>query len=389
MKVLIIHTFYKLRGGEDSVVENEMQLLRSNGMTVDLLSFRNSGKSLLKLMSMPFNYVSYRKTKARIKSFKPDIIHIHNLHFSGSAAVIYAARHCAIPTVMTLHNYRLICPSGSLFHDNKLFLHSMTGGFPWKAVREKVYQNSTFITFWVALSMYIHEKAGTYNAIDQFIVLGEHSKELFSYSRLSPHADRMVVKPNFSYPPPGITTVVNNSFYLYVGRLTEEKGVSVLLETFANSLLPLIIVGTGPLEGLVKDYTLLHPNITCLGQQKKEKIFQLLHKASALIFPSQWYETFGMVAIEAFSMGVPVITSDLGNMKKLVTDKFNGYTFKAGDSKDLRSKLEAYQALDVTEKEKMSSNARSTYDSKYRPEVNFQQMLAVYQSAITRRSYRP
>ncbi|WP_158799978.1 glycosyltransferase [Pedobacter sp. L105] len=389
MKVLIIHTYYKLRGGEDSVVENEMELLRSNGIDVELLSFSNDGNTLSKLIKMPFNYGSYQKTKAKIKSFKPDLIHIHNLHFSGSAAVIYAARNTKVPVVMTLHNYRLICPSGSLYHHNKLFLSSIASGFPWKAVKEGVYQNSSLITFWVALSMYIHEQSGTWNSVDRFIVLGEHSKDLFSYSRLSAHADRMVVKPNFCYPSPNSTAVTNDSFYLYVGRLTEEKGVPVLLDAFAKSKLPLIMVGTGPLEKLVTEFTSRHPNISFLGEQKKEKVFKLLDKAAALIFPSVWYETFGMVIIEAFSKGIPVITSDLGNMKNLVTHQFNGLTFKAGNSNDLIAKVDYYQALVIEDKQNYSRNAKSTYMKNYAPERNLEQLLKIYHSAINRRSYHP
>lgn len=235
--------------------------------------------------------------------------------------------------------------------------------------------------------MYIHEKSGTWNSIDRFIVLGDHSRDLFSYSRLSAHADRMVVKPNFCYALPGTEPVSKESFYLYVGRLTEEKGIKVLLETFAYSSLPLIIVGTGPLEGLVTEFTTRHSNISFIGQQKKEKIYRLLDKAAALIFPSVWYETFGMVVIEAFSRGTPVITSDLGNMKSLVTDKFNGLTFKAGDSNDLRAKIDYYQALDLAEKDIYRSHAKNTYDTKYTPETNLKQLLKIYQLAINRHSY--
>jgi len=174
----------------------------------------------------------------------------------------------------------------------------MAKGFPWKAVKEGVYQNSSIITFWVALSMYIHEKSGTWNTVDRFIVLGEHSRELFSLSRLSKQADRMVVKPNFCYSIPAKPTLTKESFYLYVGRLTEEKGVPVLLEAFAKSKLPLVIVGTGPLEGLVSAFSNRHPHISFLGQQQKEKIYALLDQATALIFPSVWYETFGMVVVD-------------------------------------------------------------------------------------------
>ena len=417
-KVLIIHTYYKLKGGEDSVVENEMELLRSNGLTVELLSFSNSGNTLLKLAQLPFNFSSYRQTKAKIASFKPDVVHIHNLHFSGSAAVVYAVKNTGTPLVMTLHNYRLLCPSGSLFHNNTLFMDSISPGFPWLAVKEGVYQNSSLITFWISLSMYLHHKIGTWKRVDRFISLGIHSKELFSDSALQPYADRLVVKPNFCYPGPDAVsgankestaetndekiaennnenTAVNNNdnavsplHYLYVGRLTEEKGLKVLLAAFAENQLPLVIVGTGPLADVVTVYTAKYKNITYKGEQKKKQIVELLDHAKALIFPSLWYETFGMVVIEAFSRGIPVITSNHGNMKNLVTDQYNGLTFNVGSSEDLSKTVSEFEQMDHSKKNVFRQNARTTYVSNYSPERNFQQLLDIYKAAISMKLYR-
>ena len=387
-KVLIIHTYYKLKGGEDSVVENEMELLRSNGLTVELLSFSNSGNTLLKLAQLPFNFSSYRQTKAKIASFKPDVVHIHNLHFSGSAAVVYAVKNSGTPLVMTLHNYRLLCPSGSLFHNNTLFMDSISPGFPWLAVKQGVYQNSSLITFWISLSMYLHHKIGTWKRVDRFISLGIHSKELFSDSALQPYADKLVVKPNFCYPGPETISEAKPAYYLYVGRLTEEKGLKVLLAAFAENQLPLVIVGTGPLADIVTEYTANYKNITFKGEQKKRQIIDLLDHAKALIFPSLWYETFGMVVIEAFSRGIPVITSNHGNMKNLVTDQYNGLTFNVGSSEDLSKTVTEFEQMEPSQKNVFRQNARTTYVSDYSPERNFMQLLDIYKAAISMKLYR-
>lgn len=381
MRILIVHTYYKLKGGEDSVVTNEIKLLRSNGISVDQLIFNNSGSTLLKLLQLPFNIGSYRKTLKKVKFFNPDIVHIHNLHFSGSAAVIYAVKKLKVPIVMTLHNYRLLCPSGTLFHNNQLFLNSVGGGFPWKAVTEGVYQHSIPVTFWVAVSMYLHEKLCTWHAVDRFILLGEHSREIFAHSKLEALADKMVVKPNFCYAlttAPMATT--KKPYYLYIGRLTEEKGIPVLLEAFTATGLPIHIVGTGPLEGLVKDYGSRYKNISFLGAKPKKEVYELLDGATALIFPSVWYETFGMVIIEAFSKGVPVIASDLGNIKNMVNHNLNGLKFAAGNPTALAAQLVHYESLRAEEREEYRKSARQTYLNHYSPEANAAQLIQLYQS---------
>lgn len=388
MKVLIIHTRYQLRGGEDSVVENEAVSLQSQGIEVDFLFFDNKGKTLLKLLQLPFNLTSYFKTKEKLSLFQPDVVHIHNLHFSGSAAVIYAIRRAKIPLVMTLHNYRLLCPSGSLFHNGKLFLSSINGGFPWAAVKSGVYQQSQIITFWLALSNYIHQKLGTFKTVDQFILLGNHSKEIFASSALGKYADNMVIKPNFSKNTFTPSVEKNKQLhYLYVGRLTEEKGVLILLQAFAKNKQPLIIVGTGPLQETVKLYASQYKHITFLGEQSLDKIYTLLNDTIALIFPSVWYETFGMVVIEAFSKGVPVITSNLGNMKYLVTHKHNGLTFSAGSSDNLSLTVQYYQNLNSMDKEIYQQNAYFTYRDKYAAEDNMISLIQVYRRAINKHSY--
>ncbi|MET1054829.1 MAG: glycosyltransferase family 4 protein [Pedobacter sp.] len=402
MKILVVHTYYKLKGGEDSVVANEIKLLRAAGMEVEQLSFSNSGSTLSKLVQVPFNWGSYRTALRKVEQFHPDVVHIHNLHFSGSAAVVYAIKKLKVPIVMTLHNYRLLCPSGSLYYDNQLFLDSLKPGMAWQAVKKGVYQNSKAITFWIAAAAYLHEKLGTWKKIDRFILLGQHSKDLFAGSKLGELASRMVVKPNFCFSLAGgpigtagkVKTAVESSagalqkqsYYLYVGRLTEEKGLPVLLKAFAASGHALKIVGTGPLEELVKDYSNRHANISFCGARSQEQVYQLLKAATALIFPSVWYETFGMVVIEAFSNGVPVIASDLGNIKNMVTDGFNGLRFTAGDDNDLREKIGYFDALTMEEKNRFGSNARQTYESQYSPETNAAQLIELYQAVIPGRN---
>jgi glycosyltransferase involved in cell wall biosynthesis len=380
LRVLIIHTTYRFKGGEDSVVFNEIKLLKSEGLQVELLQFSNEGGTLFKVLQLPFNYSAFKKTKQKIRSFNPDVIHIHNLHFAGSASVIYAIKKLKIPFVVTLHNYRLLCPSATLFANGRLFTDSIHQSFPLKAIFKGVYLNSRLLTFWVSLSMFVHQVKGTWNLPDKFIALGEHGKQLYLNSKLKLNPDQIVVKPNFCYSLTSSEESKEGNYYLYVGRLSDEKGLNVLLKAFAKNKLPLKIVGTGPLEHEVKGYSNKYFNINYLGSLNKENVYTLLKNASALIFPSLWYETFGMVVIEAFSTGTPVIASDLGDLKSLITNGYNGLHFNPGDESDLIEKISFFQNSSEQSKRDYRKNARNTYEEKFTPEKNAQELLSIYNS---------
>ena len=382
MKVLIIHTLYKLKGGEDSVVFNEMALLQQAGVETSLLQFTNTGGNLAKLVQLPFNLSAYSKTKKKILAFKPDVVHIHNLHFAGSASVIYAIKAFNIPIVATLHNYRLLCPSATLFFNGKMFTASLNQKFPVKAATEGVYLNSKALTLWVSVSMWIHQAIGTWNKIDQYIALGQHTKEIFSNSKLQKLAGKISIKPNFCFKSTNGSS--HGDYFLYVGRLSEEKGVNILLEAFAENKLPLKIAGTGVMEQDVKAYAEKFPNIGYLGAVDKDAVSKLLESAAALIFPSQWYETFGMVIIEAFSAGVPVIASNLGQLKFTIKPGHNGLLFEPGSKDDLNNKILHYYNLPERDKDAFKHNALASYEENYSPDKNIAMLVGIYNGVLNK-----
>src|SRR4051812_38378519 len=261
MRILIVHCAYQYRGGEDLVVEEEMKLMQQAGHTVELLLFTNKGKALLNILQLPFNFSSYRKMKRKLKEFLPDIVHLHNLHFAASPSVLYAAVHAKIPVVCTLHNYRLICPSGILYHNGRIFLDSVKQIFPWKAVQLGVYKDSKLLTFWMAVSMLIHQSLKTWRLPEKIIVLNAQAMETMRQSRLPLLNDQLVVKPNFSADV-AWSNDQRGQELLFVGRLTEEKGVRLLLNYFSNSPFRITIAGDGPLKEEVRDYASKHKNIT-------------------------------------------------------------------------------------------------------------------------------
>jgi glycosyltransferase involved in cell wall biosynthesis len=355
-------------------------------MTVETLLFSNTGGTVGKILQLPFNIGSYRATRQKIKAFKPDIVHIHNLHFAASFSIPYALKAEDIPFVTTLHNFRYICPSATLFHRNKPFTDSIRQRFPWTAVRQGVYKDSRLLTFWLAFSMSLHRRLGTLDLCSRYIVLSEHAKKLFLSCPIGLDAEKLVIKQNFCDPSP-VKGTHDNDHFLFVGRLSEEKGIATLLDAFARSAHKIRIAGDGPLKEEVIRYAGLFPNIEYVGLLEKKEVLSLLSECTALIFPSVWPEGMPMTIIEAFSCGTPVIASRLGVMESMITNGSNGLHFEAGNGTDLLNKLHRWADMNLTERAGFYENALATFDKYYTPEKNFELLSDIYTDAIKLNGY--
>ncbi len=386
MKILFIHTKYKERGGEDSVVESEMRLLRNSGHTVELLSFDNSRHSFISLLLLPFNPFSYIKTVRKIQQFQPHVVHIHNLHFAASLSIVRAVSRKKIPMVKTLHNYRFLCPSGTLFHDNEIYLKSLYSSFPWDAVKQKVYRNSGVLTFWLAFANWLHKHWGTFRKVNRYIALNEKARSIFLSSDLQLKKTQIIMKPNFIEANTADTAPARDSHFLYIGRLSSEKGIDVLLKAFVANGLPLTIIGDGPLRDEVMMAQQSNPQIKWLGFQGKAVIDAELQQCAALIVPSVCYEGMPLTIIEGFSAGTPVITSKLGAMETIVTHNNNGLLFQPNNAASLNRQLQRWQSFSEAKKNEFSAHALHTYQSKYTPKKNLSSLLSVYREAMGKKA---
>lgn len=384
MKVGIVHNAYLCKGGEDVMVEQEYQLLKKNKVAAEIFYFKNaSGKwqQIIQFLMAAYNPFSARLISRWIDAVRPDVIHIHNWHYAASPSVIRAAKKKGIPVVHTLHNFRLLCPSGTLLHKNKLSFEYLSGTFPWKAVLSKSYRNSYLQTFWLAFVIWINKQFGTWKSIDRFVVLTDHAKGIFKSSKFM-NEEKIFVKPNFIADVPAAEEE-RTPIFLFTGRLSEEKGLNILLEAFANSGHRLKIIGEGPLKSLVEGYVEKYPNIAYLGFKDKSSIINELRTSTAFIFSSVWYEGNPLTIIEALASGTPVITSKMGAMQSMIADGYNGLYFTPGDEKDLIEKLNYWQGLPKQEKDVYYSNARQSYVDNYTPSKNFEKLISIYKSVVT------
>lgn len=384
MKILLVHTNYRFRGGEDIVFDQEYSLLMKDNEIKTLVFHNKTGiLGLIQFILSIWNAFVSIKIKHEIKNFKPDIIHLHNWHYACGPLLIRTIKKEKVPLIITLHNYRLICPSALLLHHGAIYKSSLYSSFPWKAVKDKVYRNSFVQTFWLASIIWFHKIIGTWDKPDKYIVLTDFAKELFIRSSINIQCSKFAIKSNFvNHNKPNLNYTERNTEFLFIGRLSEEKGIKILIEAFKKSGFILNIGGDGPLKDYVSTACKQFSNIRYLGILNSDQVHFHQGRCSALIFPSIWYEGMPMTIIEAFSLGTPVIANNLGAMASMIQDEYNGLLFEMNNTDSLLAKLNEWNDKNQDEKKQFYINAYNTYLKNYSPEINKKQLMSIYQKAI-------
>ena len=386
MRILILHNRYRQPGGEDAVVRAEMTLLQSHGHAVTLLEEANGPLPRIRdKIAAAFRCIysrdAYPSVSERIRRFRPDLVHIHNFFPRFSPAAHYACRKARVPTVQTLHNFRLLCPGATLCHDGRPCERCQGKPFAWAAVVHRCYRDSLWSSLTVAAMNFVHRLLRTWNkTVTVFIAPSESLRQQFIAAGFS--SSKIAVKPNFAAEDPGGGSR-KGGFALYVGRLSAEKGISTLLDAWRR--LPpgrmLKIAGDGPLSVLVQDAVRSLPGIEWLGAQPHSEVLRLMQEAAVLIVPSVWCEPFGLTIVEAFSAGLPVIGSRLGAIAEIVTDGKTGLLFAPGDSEALAARI-AWSFDHPDQMREMRRLARHEYETTYTPAVNYSALMKIYQQAI-------
>jgi glycosyltransferase involved in cell wall biosynthesis len=395
MRVLVIHNTYKWPGGEDVVVDRETALLRAFGHEV--VEYRRSNQELDTDSRSRFgaftgslwSKTAYLDLMKVIEESRPDVAHVHNTLAVVSPSVYYACDRLGIPVVQTLHNYRLICPRGDLFREGSVCEQCVAYNVPWPALKNRCYHSSVAMTAAVATIYQTHRLLRTWSKkVAIYVTPSEFAGQKLR-GGMAP-AERIVVKPHFVFPDPG-QRERPGSYAIFIGRLSAEKNLQSLLTVWHEfKQLPLKVLGTGNLEHELQAYARQSglSNVEFCGHRSQRDVFTALKGAAFLIFPSQWYETFGLGIVEAYSCGVPVIASQLGAMSEIVKDGESGLLFRPEDPADLTAKIR--WAMDHPAKmEEMGRYARKLFETCYTGERNHELMMKIYHCAIeTTRSSR-
>ena len=384
VRILLVHNYYQQRGGEDVAVEQELDLLQRKGHETQLYAVTNDDIRGLWRKAATAAFVVYNPaTKTamarKLSAFRPDIVHVHNFFPQLSPSVFDACRDAGIPCVMTLHNFRILCPTSILFHDGRVTERSLHHTALW-ALPHRVYRSSFLATLPLAAMVDAHKWAGTWRRkVDRFIALTAFAKAKFVEGGIP--SGRIAVKGNAA-PDPAAAGTQPRHGALYVGRLSGEKGIATLLAAWHGVNYPLRIAGDGPLLQICA--TAQSGNISCLGRLTRERVDEEMRRAAFLVLPSVCYEMFPMTLVEAFAHGLPVLASNLGGLASLVDDHATGLLFKPGDPADLRAKAE-WAAEHPADMAAMGGNARAKYEARYTAEQNYANLIAIYEQAIKER----
>ena len=381
-KVLLVHNFYLIGGGEHTVFQNEKNLLLGNGHQVIEYTRNNKeiSESSIKKICLPFSTVfsikTYREVVKIIKNQNIEVVHCHNTFPLISPSVYYAALHCKVPVVQTIHNFRFLCPCGILYRNGAICEECITQGLH-KSLKYGCYRNSKIGTFIVVLMLKVHRILGTYNKIS-YIFLTNFNRNKFS-SLLSSSNTNKYVKPNFVDFPKQVRARkgIDYDKFVFISRLEESKGVNFLISAWKNlEGKKLVIYGDGPLTDYVKDAVAENPSIIYRGFRPHDEIFEDLSCSAAMIFPSILYEGFPMTLVEAFSMGVPVLCSSVGNGADIVADAKGGICYENGNVEDFEEKL--IQISKESVNVELGRNAYQAFVDKYSPEKNYEILKNIY-----------
>ncbi|MFF8643129.1 glycosyltransferase [Streptomyces sp. NPDC015345] len=395
MYVLVVHNRYSSAqpSGENKVVDQEVELLRAAGHRVEVFERRSDsiaarsllGKAAVPLL-VPWNPAVRTELAARLRTERPDVVHVHNVFPLLSPAVLAACADAGVPAVATLHNYTQICPPGTLQRDGRPCTECV-GSAPLPAVRHGCYRGSRLATVPLAVSLSANRRRW-WSGVERFFCISAAQRDVLA--RAGMPAERLAVKHNF-VPDPDIHRSGAGEHLLYLGRLAEAKGVRLLMAAWDEIAasggvgVPLVIAGAGPLERAVSAWATGRDDVRYVGLYDTAQCRQAIARSVAVVAPSTWLEAFGLVAVEAMAAGVPAVAAGHGAFVELVEDGVSGLLHRPGDSASLASRIRRITAEPALGRE-MGQAARRRYEQHFSPAVGLERLVEEYRTVIAVRT---
>lgn len=385
MRILFAHNYYQQRGGEDIYFEKITALLQKKGHEVySYVRKSNEIQNLGDKISTALNIVNNKKTtndlQRIIDTFKPQIAHFNNIFPLITPHAYSVCKKGNIPVVQTIQTYRMMCPKGFVFRDDKICELCVKRIFALPAIQYNCYHNSKLASISISTSLAFHKLHNTFHLVDKYICPADFVKE-YHLEHLSLPAGKFTVIPHFTDIKITDNHTKNADYFLFAGRLSEEKGILPLLQQFAQMpQVKLVVVGDGPLQTEVAKY-ITKKNITIYPFASQEKVFSLMKHALATIIPSPWYEIGPLVLMESFANGTPVVVPHLGVFKERIVGNQTGFFFDYTQFNSLKNVINAI-AMDKQQIQKMRRQVQLAYKKQYSAEAYYEKLIQTYKELI-------
>lgn len=403
MKILLINKFLYPKGGDAISTLTTANILKKRGhqavlwgMThpdnppypyedyfidnVDYESGAGLFKKSITALNILYSFEAKRKIEPLMSEFKPDIVHLNNFAHQISPSILDTIKRHKIPVVMTMHDFKLVCPAYSLLSNGKPCEKCKNGAF-YCCGLNRCTKNSRFKSLINVAEMYLHHNIlHIYDKIDLFIApssfMQTKVREMGMKGRvehLSNCIDADQFKPVFDWEENSI---------VYLGRLSHEKGIKTLIESVKGLDVKLKIIGSGPSrkELTEKVQSEMIPNVRFLGYKSGQELHREIQKSKFLVIPSECYENNPLTVIEAFALGKPVVGARIGGITELVKDGKTGVTFTSGDPAELGDTIRKLIS-DPESIPEMGKTARKFVETQLNADLYYEKLISLYKSA--------
>lgn len=395
LKVLMAHNYYQNSGGEDISMATEISVLKQAGHQVRLVEWQNSSISRMSRLEKlalfwqtTWNIDSNNRVYQTLKAFNADLFHGQNLFPLASPSVYNAAYRLDVPVIQHLRNFRLGCLNAYLYRQGSV-CEDCIGRNPWRGLIRRCYRDSwpASASLWQMVTTHRWRRTWQHD-VNAFITPSHFSAN--KLIEIGVPEDKLYIKPNFIADPicteDEIAPHPQRPLFVFAGRLSEEKGVLLLLKAWCLVKEPdwqLVILGDGPdrlkLEQFCQEKQL--ENVSFIGRLTHDQVLKRFQTASLILVPSLWYETFGRVVIEAFACGRAAMVSDLGALAELVDENTTGCKVPPGNERAWAARLQ-WCGNHLNELKQWGNTARSIYKHFFTPEVNYKQLMEIYTGVL-------
>jgi len=407
MNLIFANNYFYIRGGSERVYFDEMNLLRNSGISVSPLSYfdsevcvdsiskdavlldvpRNSFKrKAANFKNLFYNKKAFKALDNMLKNNNYDILHSHNIYSRLSMSIVDCAHRHKIKNIITLHDFKYICPHYTMLKNFNICERCKNGKY-YKAFFNKCHKNSLAASALVAMELYFFKYMNIYEKVDVFISPSKFLKE--KYTEMGFNGEITYI-PNFIdsdvYNPIDDKRLTKaDNYYLFVGRLSVEKGLFNLLKAFKKNNHRLIVIGDGPLKTSIQEYievNNLSNRIEMVGYLASKDVFNYVKKCKALIVPSTWYENAPINILESLLFGVPVLASEIGGIPEMIHDNKNGFLFKFDDIDSINTAIEKCESLSDHDRIQFRDYSQHLVNTVFSKKNHYELLLQTYNKVL-------